>query len=799
MTADLPAGIDGTKYIYVVLNRNLADPYDPLSLDYTTHVFQGPNDDPMQHVGSTTIGVIYREADLVPSGLTASTADPHAGDTIAVNWSVTNQGTRDTRTNSWADGIYLSSSPSLSLNSPLLGKVAHTGVLAVGASYPGSLSVQLPQGIQGDFYLVLFTDNPGTLSLPGSDRVKEYRGEDNNLIAIPLHVQPAPLADLEVTSVTPQVPHVTAGQPFKVTWTVTNQGGADATGSWYEDIYLASDRLLDPQHDLYMDRVTYTGGLKAGASYAETATITAPSNVNGPYYILVQTGPSLVPNPPQILATLATVRHSGASVQPVLIDQPPPSDLQVASVEILQSSGRANGTVTIQWTVTNDSANPAQGIWSDAVYLSQNTSWDLTAIPLGHPQHPGSDPAYVLAGGQSYTTSLTTTIPPLAPGDYRAIVRTDVYDEVPEATDENKSVASLGTFQINVDQLSLGVPQPVDLGTDQDQLFQVTVAAGQTMSVSLSGLDDSGTQEVLIRSGGVPSDLGYDAISQPGTQGSVAALGPTTVAGTYYILVRGTTTNVSAEPRAPGPGAPLRDYQRDQRRRRRRQVRHDYHQRRPVPAGRLREADPAGLRRIPAGELSGRQRHGDHRRVRPDRRPHGLYDVAVINPDGAEAIVPYRYLVEQAIAPDVTVALGGPRVITAGSTVQQRRHGQQRHQPRHALCLLPVRHPGAGHQLGRLQLQLCRFRVESRGPAAGGRHPRLDAGGRPLGQPRFDSRHQRRRSGPRLCLRPGDRRHRLADLQRRGLPRSAGPGGRRLRRRRVRPPGRVRPARRGAQ
>ena len=45
---------------------------------------------------------------------------------------------------------------------------------------------------------------------------------------------------------------------------------------------------------------------------------------------------------------------------------------------------------------------------------------------------------------------------------------------------------------------------------------------------------------------------------------------------------------------------------------------------------------------------------------------HGLYDVAVINPDGAEAIVPYRYLVEQSIAQDVTVGLGGPRVIAPG-------------------------------------------------------------------------------------------------------------------------------------
>ena len=47
--------------------------------------------------------------------------------------------------------------------------------------------------------------------------------------------------------------------------------------------------------------------------------------------------------------------------------------------------------------------------------------------------------------------------------------------------------------------------------------------------------------------------------------------------------------------------------------------------------------------------------------------PHGLYDLKVINPDGAEAIVPYRYQVERAIEAEVTVGLGGPRVIGVGN------------------------------------------------------------------------------------------------------------------------------------
>lgn len=49
-------------------------------------------------------------------------------------------------------------------------------------------------------------------------------------------------------------------------------------------------------------------------------------------------------------------------------------------------------------------------------------------------------------------------------------------------------------------------------------------------------------------------------------------------------------------------------------------------------------------------------------------REKGLYDLTVINPDGAEATLPYRFLVERALPIDVTIGLGGPRIVPAGQT-----------------------------------------------------------------------------------------------------------------------------------
>jgi len=48
--------------------------------------------------------------------------------------------------------------------------------------------------------------------------------------------------------------------------------------------------------------------------------------------------------------------------------------------------------------------------------------------------------------------------------------------------------------------------------------------------------------------------------------------------------------------------------------------------------------------------------------------PHGLYDVKVINPGGEQAVLPYRYLIESAQGAEVTIGLGGPRILSPGDT-----------------------------------------------------------------------------------------------------------------------------------
>ena len=63
--------------------------------------------------------------------------------------------------------------------------------------------------------------------------------------------------------------------------------------------------------------------------------------------------------------------------------------------------------------------------------------WDITDPVIGRlrlQRHRSSR-------GQSYTATLDTNLPPATPGQYRVIVRTDIFDDVFESNELNNTTA----------------------------------------------------------------------------------------------------------------------------------------------------------------------------------------------------------------------------------------------------------------------------------------------------------------------------------------------------------------------
>ena len=162
-----------------------------------------------------------------------------------------------------------------------------------------------------------------------SSAVPEFMNYGNNTAVVPVDITLSPAADLQVTSVVvPQ--HILRGRVMPVSFTVTNAGGVDTpTGvSWYDQIYLSTDTLLDPTADRYVGWVRHDGVVAAGGgSYAVTTQVQLPSDLTGPFYVIVLTDPPNLQRPRgQVYEGAFENNDSTAPANPVLIDQPPASD-----------------------------------------------------------------------------------------------------------------------------------------------------------------------------------------------------------------------------------------------------------------------------------------------------------------------------------------------------------------------------------------------------------------------------------------------------------------------------------------
>ena len=146
-----------------------------------------------------------------------------------------------------------------------LGSYGHAGRLALGDSYQRSVEAILPQGLSGEFHVVLETGGPF-----------EFLNTDNNRAVSdePLTVSLSPPPDLQVRSVTaPDT--ITAGSRIDIGWTVENRGSGDAVDLWSDSVSL--EAVGDPTaKPILLKSFNYTKGLEAGLSYSRSELLQIP-------------------------------------------------------------------------------------------------------------------------------------------------------------------------------------------------------------------------------------------------------------------------------------------------------------------------------------------------------------------------------------------------------------------------------------------------------------------------------------------------------------------------------------------
>ncbi|MEO1803569.1 MAG: CARDB domain-containing protein [Bacteroidota bacterium] len=455
-----------------------------------------------------------------------------AGQTLTLDWGVTNIGSTTAYWEYpfWYDGIFLSPDSVFDAGDIFITDYVIPGPLDNNQSYDSlNATFTIPNGTEGTFCMFMVADHTD-LNNDGDVSNNVWMLTDTNDVPLTFTISLPPSPDLVPTTfVAPS--NGTAGQPIEVVFTVNNQGlGITDAGSWTDQVFLSTDFEIDNQ-DVLLSSQVRNSDLDTATSYTDTLQIFLPSNRSGNFILLFKTDANDVQY--EYLG-----ENNNQAFSSILISLPPPSDLLVSSISA-PDTAIAGGATTISWELFNPGTNPASGFMEEAVYFSQDTVWDISDVLIGVKSGNVNVPP-----GLTQTRTLNTTLTGLALGDYHVIVRTDILNNIYESNELNNNTTGDSLVNVTVAELPLEV-FTADTLPDQGQLFyQVQIPSGlvgETLLLELKGDSLNGNNQLYIRYNDVPSNVVFDFSSIEPFQGNQEALVPSLQAGTYYVLITGTT------------------------------------------------------------------------------------------------------------------------------------------------------------------------------------------------------------------------------------------------------------------
>ena len=325
--------------------------------DATGQVFENGNDENRAPLAGPFDVTPTPWADMVVPSVTVSGGALSGGE-VNVTWEVANQGNGLTSSASWNDSVFLERADGT--GRIRLGTVNHIGFLAPGDSYVRTASFTLPEGISGNYRIVVEapgSDNPGSTTAP-----YEFIYSGNNSAASQsFAVTLAPSPDLRVTRIVAPL----AGQEgavIDVDWTVRNDGAAAANGSWVDRVYLR--KVGDSGPGTLIGSYSYTGPLAAGASYSRREEMRLPDKTSSAYEIIVITDAT-----GQVYEHQADANNTLVDDATILVSLLPRPDLRIGEI-IAPERVTAGATASVEFTVFNQGLVPSNGTWTDRVYLS---------------------------------------------------------------------------------------------------------------------------------------------------------------------------------------------------------------------------------------------------------------------------------------------------------------------------------------------------------------------------------------------------------------------------------------------
>ncbi|GAA4362026.1 hypothetical protein GCM10023185_29580 [Hymenobacter saemangeumensis] len=494
------------------------------------------------------IALAYNYSDDLRLTALSTTGTAYSGQTVAVNFSVDNQGLFRTLATGWADQFFLSTDATLDAADLQLSSVTRNGELAVGSSYNGTVSVRLPHGLQGNFFVIGKAGVPDGRGYCGgtASSVLADTNPANNLRSTALPITLTPPCDLIPTAYTLPT-DVVAGQQVTIPFTVRNQGvGATLEGNWDDGVYLNTAPTVNGS--VRIGTYRHPGTLGAGQSYSASITATIPAYMSGNYYVFLVTDlsgtggyyPSSQWGGAVQYGTVYEHQQELNNVVQgsVLIRVPQPADLVVTSVT-LPASRKLGEVMTIHYDVRNQGVNAAVGQLKDGLYLSQDATVDGAVDQLFASQTRNVN----IAPNTTRSGVVRSRLQGIMPGSYHGLMATNLFNDIYEGpvsspAANNNVTDAANRLALGVNNLALRTPTSFPLMRDSVVYYRVSPGANKDMVLTLTSNKTLGQNEMYVAQGRVPTAADYDFIYLSQVSTTQEILVPTTAAGDYYVLVK---------------------------------------------------------------------------------------------------------------------------------------------------------------------------------------------------------------------------------------------------------------------
>lgn len=285
---------------------------------------------------------------------------------IGIEWTIHNQGAGTTFPGTWYDNIYLSVDPTYNSFDPLLGSVSNLNSLTSGSSYNHFAYVQLPQGTNGEYYIIIRTDKNGN--------VKESDENNNTTYSVhKINVTLSPPPDLIVTEITSPT-LAFSGELINITYEVSNLGDGVTTDSiWSDRIELVPAAGNPNTQSFILSTRTHTGLLYPEDAYLVQLPLQLPENIFGDYQIRVT---SDIANNVFEFASEHN-NHAFSSIFEIILTPPP--DLVPDSLDIPDTISLYQLN-SISFEVRNDGGTPPLKGWRERIYISPSPVYNTNFL-----------------------------------------------------------------------------------------------------------------------------------------------------------------------------------------------------------------------------------------------------------------------------------------------------------------------------------------------------------------------------------------------------------------------------------